>query len=169
MDILIRIKDGLIVLGPFVTALGLFLTFIQLRRNWRVQKAQFLSTINKDFFEDSDFRKFFYKIDYREFKFDEKKIDIFQGSDDERHLDALLYQYNLLGQLVRMKLLKIEELEFIAFEIVRIFDNDDVKKYLAWLDKEYEQFGNIGKSRRKRSFDNARWLVGKLSESDNRA
>ncbi len=160
-----RIKDVLpfiTAIGPFVAAFGLMLTVIQLYRNWKIQKAQFLTTIIKDFFADDGLRRFFYKIDYGKFEFDENKIEEFKHSDDERWLDTLLYRYDLLGRLVRMKLLALDDLEFLAFELSRVFNDEEVNKYIKWLESEFEKYGDFASN--KRPHDDARWLIEKFRQ-----
>lgn len=153
----------LLAIGLLITGTGLLLNFLQLLRSWRVQKAQFLSNITKDLFDEGDLRRFFYKIDYEKFVFDPEALDSFKGSDNERYLDSLLYRYNHLGSLVRMKILEIGEIEFLIFEIVQVFKNKEVDKYISWLESEYKKHGSIGSNSRKRPYDDARWLIERLS------
>lgn len=165
-DPTITISSIFLGIGLLITAATLFLNFIQLRRSWRVQKAQFLANITNDLFDDTDLRKFFYSIDYEKFTFSEIELDEFKGSDQERHLDALLYRYNLLGRLVRMNVLKKSELEFLFFEMIQVFKNPEVSKYIHWLEQEYSLYGSIGNNRRKRPYDDARWLIEELTMHD---
>lgn len=130
-DPTITINAVVLGIGLILTAATLLLNFVQLRRNWRVQKAQFLANITNDLFDDTELRKFFYAIDYEKFSFSEAKIEEFKGSDNERHLDALLYRYNLLGRLVRMNILQRSEIEFILFEMAQVFKNSEVAKYVS--------------------------------------
>ncbi len=166
LDLTINTRDIVLSIGLLLTVVGLCANFVQLRRNWRVQKAQFLTNITNDLFDDNDLRKFFYKIDYDKFQFSETRLRKFKGSDDERHLDALLYRYNLLGRLVRMKLLDIKEIEFLIFEIAQVFKNTQVLKYIQWLETEYQKHGTLGTNQRTRPYDDARWLIETLSKPE---
>lgn len=166
-DPTITIGNIVLAVGLFITAIGLWINFIQLRRGWRVQKAQFLTSITNDLFNDSDLRKFFYEIDYEKFTFSEENLEHFKGSDQERYLDSLLYRYNLLGRLVRMGLLNVNEIEFLIFEMAQIFKNPEVSNYISWLEKEYGQYGKIGSNHRARPYDDARWLIDKLTAKKN--
>src|SRR5215210_7254383 len=96
------LRDFVAVLALVVAMTSAVVAVLTLRRNSRVQKAQFIANLSRDFFQDSDLRKFFYKIDYEKFRFDPTTVAEFKGSEDERHLDALLYQYNMVGRLVRL-------------------------------------------------------------------
>lgn len=153
------LRDFVAVIALVVAMTGAVVAVLTLLRNSRVQKAQFIANLTKDFFQDSDLRKFFYKIDYEKFRFDSTKLAEFKGSEDERHLDLLLYQYNMVGRLVRLRVVSQEDVEFLLFEMVQVFNNAEVKKYIAWLDTEFEKFGGYGFSQRRRPADDARWLL----------
>lgn len=153
------LRDFVAVLALVVAMTGAVVAVLTLLRNSRVQKAQFIANLTKDFFQDSDLRKFFYKIDYERFRFDPANVAEFKGSEDERYLDALLYQYNMVGRLVRLGVVSQEDMEFLLFEMVQVFKNADVKKYIAWLEGEFEKFGGYGGSQRRRPADDARWLL----------
>lgn len=146
----------LLFLGFLATTVSLLLNMYQLRRTSRVQKSEFLFRVTDDLFTDSEFREFFYKVDYEKIDFDP---DNFKGTKDERHLDALLYRYDLLGRLVKTNILAIKDIEFIAFEIVQVLKNKEVEKYIAWLD---DQFRIYGGGKRVRPHDDVRWLLERL-------
>src|SRR4029077_11344632 len=84
------LRDFTAVLALVVAMTSAVVAVLTLLRNSRVQKAQFIANLTKDFFQESELRKFFYKIDYEKFYFDPTKVAEFKGSEDERHLDALL-------------------------------------------------------------------------------
>lgn len=131
----IRIGDVLTLFGFTLTAISLFFAGVSLRRNAKVQRAQFLLNITDRYFSDSDVRKFFYRLNYNQFEFDLQK---FLDSDEERWLDSLLYTFDIIGRVVRMGVLTIKEVEIIAFQASRVLENPEVKKYLDWLDKDYQ-------------------------------
>jgi hypothetical protein len=153
------LRDFVAVLALVVAMTSAVVAVLTLLRNSRVQKAQFIANLTKDFFQDSDLRKFFYKVDYEKFRFDPTKVAEFKGSEDERHLDALLYQYNMVGRLVRLGVISQEDVEFLLFEMVQVFKNTEIQKYITWLETEFEKFGGYGFSQRRRPADDARWLL----------
>jgi hypothetical protein len=134
----VSIGDFLTIIGFAFTLIGLIFAVIEIRRNTRVQRAQFLLEFTERYFSDSDVRKFYYKLDYNEFELD---FDKFIGSNEERWLDSLIYTYDIIGRLVKMKVLNTEEVDIIAFQASRVLKNSEVIKYLNWLDEEYVQEG----------------------------
>jgi hypothetical protein len=153
----IRIGDFLTLFGFALTATSLFFAGVGLRRNARLQRAQYLLNITDRFFGDNDVRRFFYRLNYNQFVFDQEK---FQHSDDERWLDSLLYTFDLIGRMVSMGILTINEVEIIAFQASRVLDNPEVKKYLDWLEPGYKDI--IGR----RAHEDARLLADKLLAKD---
>lgn len=120
---------------------GLFFAYQQLRlvransaENSKATKARFVLDLNKWFNDDDKERAFFYRLDYTEddrtFRFDP---DRFRHSEDERHLDSLLYKLNHVGTLLRLGLLTREDLGSISFIATQTLKNKDVLKYLEWL------------------------------------
>jgi len=160
----LSIGTVIIFLGFLATSIGLGLNFLQLRRTAKVQRNDFLFKVTNDLFTDSEFRKFFYKIDYEKFKFDSDNPNNFKETDDERHLDALLYRYDLLSRLVRTKILTLSDIEFAAFEIVQVMKNTEVNKYLTWLDNEFDTYGSATTEKRARAHDDLRLLFKQIGE-----
>ncbi|EMN7430270.1 hypothetical protein WB904_002798 [Vibrio parahaemolyticus] len=160
----VTIGNVLVFFSLLIATLGLLVNLVQLRRNYKVNKAQFLQSVVSDLFEDSEFRKFWYRVDYNQFHFNEKCVNEFIGSEDERHLDALLIKYNILCRYVRMGLLKKNEVEFLLFDIARAFHNPSVIAYISWLENEYKLYGNIGESKRNRPFDDLQWFIERIKK-----
>ena len=150
----IGVGDLLTLLGFTFTIASLIFAGLQLRRNMATQRAQFLLDFTERYFSDSDVRKFFYKIDYGEFKLD---FNQFIGSDEERWLDSLLYTFDVIGRMIKMRVVSVEEVDIIGFQASRVLRNPEVKEYLKWLDGEHR-----GEGRSKRAHDDARYLVETL-------
>ena len=128
----------------------------ELERNILVTKAQFIMDITERYFQNDDVRKFYYKLDYGNWKFDAKN---FEESDEERWLDHLLYTFDVIGQLVKIGTITIEDIEILAFQADRVLENEEVKKYLDWLDADYLRQGI-----RKKARHHARFLVDEYSK-----
>jgi hypothetical protein len=134
----LKLGDILTLIGFVLTLAGLYFAIVQLRRNTRIQRAQFLMDATERYFSDSEVRKFYYKIDYNDFKFE---LDKFMGSDEERWLDSLLYTFDIIGRMVKMKVLTANEVDILAFQASRVLRNSEVGKYLNWLNGEYKEEG----------------------------
>jgi hypothetical protein len=145
--------DALTIVGFVFTILTLVFTALEIRRNTLAQRIKFLLDLTERYFSDTAVRKFFYKVDYRQFRFDE---DTFTGTDEERWLDSLLYTFDLIGFMVRTKAVRLDEVRIIAFQASRVLNNDEVKKYLLWLDEEHAREGQP-----ERAHDDARYLIEK--------
>ena len=98
-------------------------------------------------------------------RLDEKKIDKFKGSDEERWLDAILYRYDVIGRMVRTNTIPLNDIEYVLFEIIQVYKNKDVINYLKWLDGEFAIHGKLGKNKRKRAHDDFRWLAEKIQKN----
>jgi len=50
--------------------------------------------------------------------------------------------------MVRNGTIRRHEIEFVVFEIVQVFKNEDIQNYLKWLDGEFETHGKLGAKKR---------------------
>lgn len=115
------------------------------RSQFQAQQAQFLMILTERYFADNDARKFYYalenglfKFESGQYSFDSSELKKFGGSDQERWLDQLLYTFDVIGRVVRAGALTTTEAEIFAFQAKQVLDNEEVKKYLEWLDVEYK-------------------------------
>jgi hypothetical protein len=111
-DWTVNTGNVLTAVGFTGTIIGLILTGKQMSRNGKTQRAQFILNVIDDLFSDNDGRKFFYKVDYGQFQFSStaEGLKAFRGSDDERHLDSLLYRCDSIGRMVRMRIIQMSGL-----------------------------------------------------------
>lgn len=141
-------------LGVGIAALGFLFAWRELHRSAKVQRAQFLLDATQRYFGDQEVRKLYYELDYNALtlQFDDgqpsqllrresSSESKFLGSDDERHLDSLLYTLDTIGRIVELKLLRSKDAVVFAFQARRVLDNSEVKKYLDWLDDERKRLG----------------------------
>jgi hypothetical protein len=132
-------------LANALTLVGIFLTFAsvafagrQLRRSLHTSQADFLFKIITWYLDDPALRAFFYKLDYNQWKFDQRT---FSGSDEEPLIDKMLYVFDLLERLIQSKQISQADLSILTFEASRVLHNPQVERYLTWLDDEYRQVG----------------------------
>jgi hypothetical protein len=121
---------GSAILGLLINASQVRRSVLQETQQTSSLKAQLLLRIRDMLFEDSEERKFVYELDYQQFKFDAHN---FPGSDEERHVDSLLYKLVHIGYLLRVGLLKKEDLTPVRSIVGCIMHNAGVGSYLAWL------------------------------------
>lgn len=122
---------GYTISGSAIVAL--FLGAHQAKLQAEAQRAQLVLRIRDMMFDDADERRFVYQLDYRQFRFDPAK---FPGSEDERHLDSLLYKLVHIGFLLRRGLLRVEDLAPVRAIVGCIMNNPGVGQYLVWLKEE---------------------------------
>ena len=157
----ISIGHVILACGFIATTIGLLLNVVALRRTLKVQRLDYLYRVTHDLFADSEFRRFFYQLDYGRFTFD---ADSFRESDAELHLDRLLYTYDLIGRLIRNGVVNVSDVSNVSFEISQICTNAEVRRYLDWLETEYKTHGRNSRNVRSRPFDNAQWLFERVCE-----
>lgn len=122
-----------VILG-FIGLFSIFLAYRQLRIGQRAQQTQIAIHLHSDFFEEPDLRDFLYRLDYSDgpkaWKFNPKT---FPHSEDERLLDLILYKFSFIGSLVENNDIKIGDLLWLKVEAKIVLENEDVIKYLEWI------------------------------------
>lgn len=154
-DFTVNLGQVLLLLGLIPAFAGLALTYRQVRKSSSVHTAQLLKDIIFQFFGDTEIQKTYYKIGEGLFKFDAETFLKKPGSDDERHVDQLLYLFECVARLHALGLISSNDM-LLRYRMVRVFTNPDVMAYLRWLDEDvYPKLLGPGA----RAFRNARELV----------
>ena len=120
-----------------LAAVGLFLNLLHLKTARRRKSAEFFLGFTQQYSTDSDILDARYLIEYNRFEFDER----FSGSRIEKSVDKLLAYYDTVSRLVLMKQLKIEDLKSLAYGILVVYQNDEIKRYFDFLDDWYSRRG----------------------------
>lgn len=140
--------------GFIVTTLSLLFTIMQIRHNTKIQRARFLLDALDQFFRDEMIQKTFARLDWNEFRFD---VETTPTSPEVLSLDHLLYRLDALGYLLRSQALVLEDISVLTFRILRVMEHSEIKAYLAYLEKLYQDGGiHI------LPHQDARWLAQKL-------
>lgn len=165
----INVSDLIASTFGFVALVGIYFAYVQLRlarsvnaKNASATQASFILEIYKWFTDNQSEIEFFYKLDYtkseKSFHFDR---ETFAHSNDERHLDNLLYKLSFVGSLLKRDIISQSDLEWMRFLVEAILSNNEVCEYLTWLQNEdqvpnhssfidaiylYEQLSNKGLS-----------------------
>ena len=142
----VTLGDIVTFLGVLFVGIALLFTTIEIRQNARTQKAGFLLDLTERYFRDDEMRKFFYRLDYGKWNFVEPGHEPgdepgFALSDEERWLDGSIYIFDIIGRMVKMRVITKKELEIISFQASRVLHNPEVEKYFIWLDNEYQKVG----------------------------
>jgi hypothetical protein len=145
--------------GLVLTFVGLFLTYMQLRKSQTVNTAEILKDVMFKFFGDDQIQKTYYRVGEGQFKFDLEEFKK-PGSDTERSIDQLLYLFECVGKLHALGLIKPNDI-LLRYRMTKVFNDPEVQAYMRYLDEEiYPR--TLGKGAK--CFRHARELVRVLSQ-----
>jgi hypothetical protein len=136
----ISLGDIIAAAGFLVAALGLFLTLCQLRRDSVRKRAEFIISVFNQYVTDPDTSQIFYLIEYEGFHYGPK----FHHSEQERRLDRLLSYFEKIAALYSMGVIRLEDLELVRYEFLRVYKNRGVQDYFRHLDTLPKAIGVSG-------------------------
>jgi hypothetical protein len=120
-----------------VAVIGIVLTFWQVRKSTKTQRAQFLKDLYSTIVTDQDICDAVYKIEYSEFVYD----STFHGSEFERKLDRLLAFLDLVSELYRRREISKQDTMFFRYHFLRVFGDPEVQSYLEFISSFYKRVG----------------------------
>ncbi|WP_157726321.1 hypothetical protein [Imhoffiella purpurea] len=116
------------VSGLFVI-IGGSIAVATLRYNSKTNRSKFIFDLTDSFIKDPLTRKFWYRLDYEDWKFD---LHSFRHSEEEQQIDALLYRFSVAGQLLKNRSLSHEDLRNVYPIARQFFANIEIRKYLKF-------------------------------------
>ncbi len=130
-----EVTMGNVILASLLllTFVGLITNFVQMRKNLLQKRAEFLITLARDYLLDPDLIELYYQIDYEKFEFDEGMLQ----TDREKKLDKLLYVYENIARMYLMDNINKNDIKYFAYRFIRVYQNPEVKKYVAFLNEWY--------------------------------
>jgi len=133
----ISISDIINILLLSAAVIGIFLTFAQVRGNYRTQKATFFKDLYLILFNDPDINRTLYQIEKgvkrgEDFVF---KKETFLGSDFEKSLDHLLALVELVCDLYYQNLLTKHEMSYFDYEFYVLYKSKGVQDYYSYLER----------------------------------
>lgn len=126
----------LAILSATLAATGLCLNWWQMRKNNMQRRAEYLVNMRNKYMSDPEMLEIHYQIEYSKFEYKE-----FHGSPTERKLDKLLYFYESVARLRLMKNITDDDIGMFAYELLSVYRNEEVKKYLSFLDDSFAKRG----------------------------
>jgi hypothetical protein len=150
-------SDVLAVLALLITAGTVILLYRQVRIGVVANRARFLFDLVHWYYGNVALRHLYYQLDWRKWKFEP---DTFPMSDDEPSIDHLLTMLDMVGHLIELNVLSVQELSILRFDMIRVVENPEVIKYLHWLDDECRSIGLPPES----IFPNVRSLVRRVRQ-----
>ena len=149
----LSISETIKIIAILIASLGLFLNFWQLLQSNKLRRVELVSKTLFLIFDDKDIANIFYKLEYDEFKYN----DNFHGSKDEKKVDKLLTALDILGKQHNIGLISLKDVETISYEILTVYHNKELNKYLNFLDNWYKS-----KKLKKIPFNDFRQLAKKI-------
>jgi len=130
-----EVTMGNVILASLLllTFVGLIMNYFQMRKTITQKRAEFLITLARDYLLDPDLIELYYQIDYEEFEFDEGMLQ----TDREKKLDKLLYIYENIARMYVMDNINKNDIKYFAYRFIRVYQNPEVKKYVAFLNEWY--------------------------------
>jgi hypothetical protein len=119
----IKVASGLFVV------IGGSIAVAALRHNSKTNRSKFIFDLTESFLKDPSTRKLWYRLDYDDWKFD---LTNFRHSDEEQQIDALLYRFSVVGQLLRNRSICHEDLRNIYTIVRQFFTNIEIRNYLRF-------------------------------------
>lgn len=136
----ITLGDLLSFAGLLATAVGLFFAWWQLRKDQIASRAEFIVTLFGQYTADPEIQQILYDIEYNQFRYSSD----FHGSETEKRLDRLLGYFEKIAALYLMKSVTAQDLEFVRYDFLRVYENSKVQRYFATLDKLPDVAGVAG-------------------------
>jgi len=135
----LELGNAILVLFGLLGLLSVYFAYRQLRFGQRAQQTQIAIQLHDDFFSAPELREFLYRLDYTggtaAWKFDPKS---FPFSEEEKHLDLLLYKLSFIGTLVKNGDIRARDLLWLKVETAIVLENESVLTYLEWLQSPSE-------------------------------
>lgn len=130
-----EVTMGNVILASLLllTFVGLVMNYFQMRKTITQKRAEFLITLARDYLLDPDLIELYYEIDYEKFEFDEGMLQ----TDREKKLDKLLYVYENIARMYVMDNINKNDIKYFAYRFIRVYQNPEVKKYVAFLNEWY--------------------------------
>lgn len=108
---------------------GVWLTFRQLKLNYRTQKATFFKDLYSIMYGDSDIREGLYLVNYDKFAYNKS----FHGSQNEKFIDRMLSFLDLICDLYYQDVITDYEMKFFKYELSVVYKNEQIRQYLNFL------------------------------------
>lgn len=118
------------VLTALTAVISVPIILVQYAKSKKQKRAEFILQLHHMFINDKDMMEMFYKIEYGDFKYDAKM----HMSLEEQKLDKLLGHFNNICRLYEMNVIEDKDFEIFRYEISRVAQNKEVRKYFDFLD-----------------------------------
>jgi hypothetical protein len=101
------------------------------------KRSEYIIDLYDTFVNDKDMVDIYYKLEYSDFEYDTS----FHASDTEKKLDRLLGHFSNVGRLYYLGILTREDIKFLEYEFLVIYQNKNISSYFAFLDNWFKESG----------------------------
>lgn len=119
------------VLATLIAAAGLVLSALELRRTRKEKRLEQVQRLVERL-QTPELRDIYHEVERGEFRFP------FDQPHKEKEIDALLGEFDLIGNLYKNGLIEFNELELFAYQLLVVYQNPNVKKYLGAVQSTFE-------------------------------
>lgn len=119
--------------GLIVGILGFCATIYNIQKGNNIRRAEFIESLC-EVFERPNIRTLYYKIEYN------KLPPISDGSEDEKDLDELISFFDSMDYYHRIKIISDDEVEFVAVELLTVFENKNVREYIKRVQEHFGKY-----------------------------
>ena len=154
-DVTLLVQSGVLILmtvGLYLTWYSIKLTRKSLEQSMAQKRADLVMSIYHQFKQNPEVVNIYYHIEYGEFEYNED----FHQSPTEQHLDALLNLFDAIAKLWKMRILHLDDVKILGYEILVVYQDSEVQKYFKFLDRWFQErginltpFGNLRELGRK--------------------
>lgn len=128
-------------ISAIFAAIGLLLNVLQSKRTNTQARATLVAKCLERFTDDHDMQEMFYKIEYRQFVYEQ---DTFHESIEEKQLDKLLMHFSSTALAWQSGLLTNKDIQPLEYLVRRILRNEGVAEYLKFV-SDWSARANLGK------------------------
>jgi hypothetical protein len=118
----------------FIAGCALFVGWLQIKAGNRQKRAEFIVNLYNQFSLNKELLGIYYKIEYNKFKYDSA---VFHNSEEEKLVDNLLRFFNNVAELYLSGNFTINDLEYLSYNYIVVYQNTSIRKYFVSLDKWY--------------------------------
>lgn len=163
----IDIGDWAAAFAAIFAGVGLLLNSFQLARSIREKGIEKVSNAVQLLHADEVMWETYTSIEYDWFKYEPKN---FHGSIDEIKIDKLLAHLDSLAKLKLENLIKLKDLDLVAYEYIKVYKNAELSKYLSALESKdyYDEKSGTSYEFSRTTFRNFREVGEQLTSSRGR-
>ncbi len=126
-------EKGFAISGLLIGFFGFGATIYTLQKGNIIRESEFIERLC-GVFERPNISKLYYKIEYNHLD------PILDESEDEKDLDELISFFDSMEYYHRKKIISDDEVEFVAVELLTVYENKVVRQYIKKVQKYFKKY-----------------------------